>query len=84
MIELSKLTNLNLQNMKEDNVNQLGDYHIMTIHSVNNNECMGFSYIYLFKFKSFGQLLTPPPPPQSLPARKRKPAAIFGIYSVAL
>ena len=63
--------------MKEDNVSQLGDYHIMTIHSVNNNECMGFSYIYLFKFKSFGQLLTPS-------CKKKKPAAIFGIYSVAL
>ena len=66
---LSKLTNLNLQYMKEDNVSQLGDYHKMTIHSVKNNECMGFSYIYLFKFKSFGQLL-PPPPPSPPPAKK--------------
>ena len=48
--------------MKEDNVSQLCDYDIMTIHPVNKNECMGFSYIYLFKFKSFGQLVTPDPP----------------------
>ena len=55
--------------MKEDNISQLGDYDA---HSVYNNTRMGL-VISLFKFKSFDQFNTPPPP---------KLTQILDIYSV--
>ena len=56
--------------MKEDHISQLGDYDAPFREQYTHGSC----YFSLFKFKSFDQLLLPPPPPQ-LPQ-------ILDIYSV--
>ena len=47
--------------MKEDNISQLGDYDVPLCEQQYMH---GSCYFSLFKFKSFDQLI-PPPPPQT-------------------
>ena len=58
--------------MKEDNISQLGDYDAPFCEQQYRH---GSSHISLFKFKSFDQFNTPPPPPLKL-------LQILDIYSV--
>ena len=57
--------------MKDDNISQLGDYDVPFCEQQYTH---GSCYISLFKFNSFDQFITPPPPPK-LPH-------ILDIYSV--
>ena len=51
---------INFAKMKKDNVSQLGDYDLSFCEQ---QYIHGSCLISLFKFKSFGQLITPSPPP---------------------
>ena len=55
-----------IQNIKEDNISQLGDYDTPFCEQYTHGSC----YFSLFKFKSFDQLLPP------------KLSQILDIYSV--
>ena len=55
--------------MEEDNISQLGDYDVPFCEQQYTH---GSCYISLFKFKSFDQLIRPPP----------KLPQIVDIYSV--